>query len=107
MGNPAGRRVAALLEKAYGLLIILGNSLQPVLLLLFRISWGWQFFDTGKGKLINHEKVTMFFSSLNIPAPGLNAWFVGGLECVGGLLLLLGFASRPVAMLLSANMLVA
>jgi putative oxidoreductase len=109
MSKQGGGRggLVGLVEKAYGLLISLGDALSHVLLLIFRISWGWQFFDSGKGKLINHEKVTAFFSSLNIPEPGLNAWLVGGLECFGGLLLLIGFASRPVALLLSVNMLVA
>lgn len=84
-----------------------GNLLQPVVLLIFRLHWGWQFFVTGKGKLLDHESITEFFSTLHIPAPGLNAWFVGGLECVGGLLLLIGFCSRPIAFLLAVSMAVA
>ena len=39
--------------------------------------------------------------------PGLNAWFVGGLEMAGGALLLLGLFSRPIAFLLTGNMFVA
>jgi putative oxidoreductase len=78
-----------------------------VVLLVLRLVWGWQFFTTGLGKLQNHARVTEFFSSLGIPAPGLNAWFVGGLEMAGGALLLLGLFSRPVALLLTGNMLVA
>jgi putative oxidoreductase len=78
-----------------------------VLLLVFRLVWGWHFFTTGLGKLQNHARVTDFFSSLGIPAPGLNAWFVGGLEAVGGALLILGLFSRPIALLLTGNMLVA
>lgn len=88
-------------------LTCLGNSLQSVFILLFRLQWGWQFFQTGKGKLLNHENVVEFFTSLNIPLPSINAWFVGGLECFGGLLILVGLFSRPVALLLSGNMLVA
>jgi len=76
-------------------------------LLLFRAYWGWQFFLTGKGKLMTHEHVTSFFASLGVPDPDLTAWFVAGLECFGGVLLLVGFASRPVGMLLTINMIVA
>jgi putative oxidoreductase len=99
--------VVRLLERAYGLIVQLGNLLQQILLLAFRGYWGWQFFQTGQGKLINHEKVVSFFTSLNIPQPDTTAWFVSGLECFGGLLLLVGFASRPVALLLTGNMVVA
>ncbi len=100
-------RAAEFVRQGYLLTIRLGEQLQPLLLLVFRVYWGWQFFITGKGKLLNHEPVTEFFASLHIPAPGFNAWFVGGLECVGGLLLLLGLCSRPIALLLSGNMLAA
>jgi putative oxidoreductase len=78
-----------------------------VVLLVLRLVWGWQFLTTGLGKLQNHARVTEFFSSLGIPAPGLNAWFVGSLEMAGGALLLLGLFSRPIALLLTGNMFVA
>ena len=81
--------------------------LGDVVLLVLRLVWGWQFLTTGLGKLENHTRVTEFFTSLGIPLPGLNAWFVGGLEMVGGALLLLGLFSRPIALLLTGNMLVA
>ena len=81
--------------------------LQPLILLAFRAHWGWLFFQTGKGKLLNHDRVVGFFTSLGIPAPELNAWFVGAVEMGGGLLLLLGLLSRPIALVLSVNMLVA
>jgi putative oxidoreductase len=89
------------------LLIRGGELVGHLLLLLVRLHWGWQFFLSGKGKLLNHDRVTEFFSGLGIPAPGFNAWFVGGVECIGGLLLLAGFFSRPVALVLAGNMLVA
>ncbi|HSB64677.1 MAG TPA: DoxX family protein [Thermoanaerobaculia bacterium] len=76
-------------------------------ILVLRLVWGWQFLTTGLGKLQNHARVTDFFTSLGIPMPGLNAWFVGGLETVGGALLLLGLFSRPIAFLLTGNMFVA
>lgn len=96
-----------LVERGYRLLITAGNLLQPVLLLIFRLSWGWRFFVSGKGKLINHSDIVDFFTSLNIPFPDPTAWFVAGLECIGGILLILGLASRPVGVLLTVNMIIA
>ena len=59
--------------RAYALLIKAASFLQSPVLLLMRLYWGWSFFQTGFGKLMNHERTTDFFTSLNIPLPGLNA----------------------------------
>ena len=76
-------------------------------LLVLRVTWGWQFFQTGLGKLRNIERVITFFTSLGIPAPALTAYLVGTLEMAGGLLLLVGLFARPLALLLAGNMVVA
>jgi putative oxidoreductase len=68
--------------------------LQSLFLLVIRLYWGWQFFLTGKGKLMNLQKTTEFFQSLGIPLPHLQAIGCGIVECVGGLLLLVGLFSR-------------
>jgi putative oxidoreductase len=81
--------------------------LQSPMLLAVRLYWGFQFAQTGWGKLHNITKITGFFASLNIPFPAFNAHFVSGLELVGGILLMLGLFSRPIAFLLAGNMLVA
>ncbi|EKD42348.1 MAG: DoxX family protein [uncultured bacterium] len=70
------------------------NSLQSLFLLLIRLYWGVQFFQAGKGKLSDIEPVIEFFTSLNIPLPAFSAYLVGGTELIGGLFLILGFASR-------------
>jgi putative oxidoreductase len=77
------------------------------LLLFIRLYWGWQFAQTGWGKLHNQAKIVEFFTSLNIPFPALNAHFVSGLEFFGGILLILGLFSRPVSLLLTGSMFVA
>ena len=96
-----------ILVKAYELLIGTTNSLQSVFLLAVRLYWGWQFVQTGWGKMHHIAKITGFFASLNIPFPAFNAYFVSGLEFFGGLLLIVGFASRFTGLLLAFNMLVA
>ena len=81
--------------------------MQSPLLLVLRLYFFWQLFLTGKGKLANIEKISEFFGSLGIPLPTLNAYFIGSLECFGGLLLIIGLASRPLALLIVISMTVA
>ncbi len=83
------------------------SHLQSPLLLAVRLYWGWQFFQTGLGKLMHISKVIEFFTSLGIPFPAFNAYFVSSLECVGGVLLFLGLGSRVIALPLTIDMLVA
>ena len=83
------------------------SCLRSPFLLAVRLYWGWQFVQTGWGKMHNIGKITGFFTSLNIPFPAFNAYFVSGLEFFGGLLLIIGFASRFTGLLLAFNMLVA
>ena len=94
-------------SKLDGLLATLGGWLQPVLLLVIRGWWGWSFFLTGKGKLLNLERTTSFFTELGLPLPKLNAIMAGSTECFGGLLLLLGLGSRLVSVPLMFTMIVA
>jgi len=95
------------IRKLYQLLIDLASKLQPVLLLAVRLYWGYQFTQTGWGKLNNLGRVTHFFGSLGIPAPAINAAFISGLEVVGGILLALGLGSRLVSLLFVGDMFVA
>lgn len=91
----------------YRLLIRMGEKLQSPLLLALRLYWGWQFFQTGRGKLMHLDHTTEFFQTLHIPLPHLNAWVVGLTECVGGLLLLAGLGARLLGALLAFDMIVA
>jgi putative oxidoreductase len=83
------------------------SYLRSPLLLAVRLYWGWQFVQTGWGKMHHIAKITGFFMSLHIPFPAVNAYFVSGLEFFGGLLLIVGFGSRFIGLLLAFNMLVA
>lgn len=75
--------------------------------LFLRVVLGVTFVLAGWGKLGNLEQVTSYFTSLGIPAAGLQAPFVAGVELVGGLAILLGLGTRIAGALLSAVMLVA
>ena len=95
------------LYRVYERFAALASYLQSPFLLVVRLYWGWQLMQSGWGKLHHLDKVTDFFTSLNLPAPGVTAHFVSGLEFVGGLLLILGLGSRLIGLILSVNMLVA
>ncbi|MFA5834293.1 MAG: DoxX family protein [Bacteroidota bacterium] len=70
------------------------SLLQHPLLLLIRLYWGYDFYQTGLGKLNNLEGTTEFFASLNIPFPHLNAIAAGTTELTCGILLMIGLGSR-------------
>jgi putative oxidoreductase len=83
------------------------SSLRSPMFLAVRLYWGFQFAQTGWGKLHHIARITYFFISLNIPFPAFNGHFVSGLEFVGGILLMLGLTSRLTSLLPASNMLVA
>jgi putative oxidoreductase len=89
---------------AYGGARMFLNRLQSPLLLAIRLYWGWQFAQDGWGKLTHLQRVTEFFTSLNLPAPGTTAMLVALVELVGGILLAGGVASRLVSLVLFVNM---
>jgi putative oxidoreductase len=81
--------------------------LQSLLLLVIRLYWGWEFFLTGKGKLMDLEKPTAYFQSLGIPLPHAQAILAGATECFGGLLLPVGLCSRLISIPLTVLLTVA
>ena len=89
---------------AYGGARMFLNKLQSPLLLAIRLYWGWQFAQDGWGKLNHLQRVTEFFTSLNLPSPGTTALLVSLVELVGGILFLAGVASRLVSLVLFINM---
>jgi putative oxidoreductase len=80
------------------------NSMQSPLLAAIRLYWGWQFAQDGWGKLTHLARVTDFFASLNLPAPGATALMVALVEFAGGILFAAGIASRFVSLVLFVNM---
>jgi putative oxidoreductase len=61
---------------------------------------GYQKFAGGIGGVVG------FFSKLGLPAPGLLAPFIAGLELIGGILLILGIGTRWISVLFACEMLV-
>jgi putative oxidoreductase len=95
------------LRPLYRRFLNLLNSLQSPVLLALRLYWGYQFMQTGWGKLQDISKPIDYFTQLGIPLPALNAWFVSLLEFGGGILLIFGLASRLISIPLVIDMIVA
>jgi putative oxidoreductase len=83
------------------------NFLQSIFLLGIRVFWGWQFWQAGHGKLANIAGTIENFKNMGVPAPAFNAHFIGLLEAGGGILLILGLASRIIAIPMTINMIMA
>lgn len=84
-------------DRIYNFFIKIGSNLQSVFLFYMRIVWGHQLILSGVGKLSNIARTIQFFTELGIPSPTFHAYEVGIIESVCGLCLLIGFASRIVA----------
>jgi putative oxidoreductase len=89
---------------AYTRVCSLLDLLRNPLLLAIRLYWGWQFMQDGYGKLTHLSRVTEFFTSLNLPAPGATALLVALVELIGGILFTLGLVSRLTSLVLFVNM---
>ena len=73
----------------------------PAMLSVLRIVSGLIFLEHGTAKFLHFPHLAQ------LPAVGSMGWYGGILELFGGVLLLLGLWSRPVALLLSGEMAVA
>jgi len=74
---------------------------------LIRLMAGGVFFWEGILKFVYVNQGVGRFTKLGIPFPDVMAPFVGGLEIVGGMLLMLGLATRLISIPLIIEMLVA
>jgi putative oxidoreductase len=72
--------------------------------LVARLLTGVIFVVFGLGKFTAHATEAASFHRYGLPSPSAFVYAVGVLEIVGGLLLIAGFAVRPVALGLGGNM---
>lgn len=85
----------------------LGDRLQPPLLLGLRLLFGVSFLTLGLAKLGDVQGYAEVFAGYGLPAPTASAVAAGAAEGLGGLLLALGLAARPAALVLAVTMVVA
>lgn len=76
------------------------NRFQPIILAILRISTAYMFLLHGSAKLLGIPHIAMFDNLQILSIYGL----AGVLELVGGLLLILGLFTRPIAFILSGEM---
>jgi putative oxidoreductase len=77
------------------------------LLLLSRLLLAALFVPSGFQALFNITGTTTYFAGLGLPLPTLAAWSTGLFELIAGLLILVGFQTRIVGLLLAAFCIVA
>lgn len=84
------------------------SSRAPTATVLIRLLVGWVFLSEGIQKFLFSEALGAGrFAKIGIPWPEVMGPFVGSVEIVGGLLLLLGLLTRPAALILLINISVA
>jgi putative oxidoreductase len=79
----------------------------PSATVLLRVMAGGVFLSEGFLKFLYATQGVGRFAKLGFPFPGFTAGFVGAFEIVGGLLLILGLLTRPVAIAFAVEMVVA
>src|SRR6185369_5885331 len=79
----------------------------PSAAFLIRLMAGWVFFWEGIIKFVFVNQGVGRFTKLGIPFPEFTANFVGGLEIVGGLLLIFGLFTRLICVPFIIEMIVA
>jgi putative oxidoreductase len=79
----------------------------PAATLLLRLMAGGVFLSEGILKFVYANQGVGRFTKLGFPWPALTATFVGGLEIMGGLLLIAGLATRLIAIPFIVEMIVA
>ena len=82
------------------------EQLEPYAPTILRIMFGIVFFLHGWQKLQNPAGFIGFVGSLGFPVPTFFGWLVILLEFVGGLLMILGLWTRPVALAFAVEMLI-
>ncbi|MDP1609119.1 MAG: DoxX family protein [Chlamydiales bacterium] len=80
--------------KFYNFFLKIGSNLQSIFLFFMRVTWGHQFFLAGVAKLQNIDHAKEFFSAMGIFWPEMSAYLVSYFEIIGGICLMIGFASR-------------
>src|ERR1700723_184428 len=91
--------------------VLLGSSdVEQYAVLLVRVSLGLFFAISGGSKLLVPGGMKAVYDTLvqaGVPFPPLTAYFVSGVELVGGSLVTVGFLSSPACAVLSIDMIVA
>jgi putative oxidoreductase len=72
--------------------------------LVLRVAAGAILIGFGQSKFTHHEREAAAFDRYGLPDPGVFAYAIGTVELGCGLLLVLGLATRPAALVLAGNL---
>lgn len=84
----------AFVRKAARLGLRIAAALSFLAPLLTRVTVGYAFFLTGRGKLQNLESFAGYLQELGVPGASAQAPLIAGLEFVGGMALVIGLGTR-------------
>ena len=69
-----------------------------------RLAAGWVFVVFGAGKFTSHASEVSSFGTYGLPSPDAFVYMIGAIELVGGVLLIVGLATRVAALVLAGDM---
>jgi len=95
------------LKNLHLILVRIGHYLTPGILLIFRLAWGWELFESGQTHLSNVPTMVARFQQWGVPLAHLNVYVSAYTEMFGGLFLMAGLASRLITIPLFFNFCVA
>ena len=95
------------LIRLYVKLIRYGTLVGPIVLLLLRLAWGWELAESGWNHLHDIDTMVARFTKWGVPFPHVNVYISGTFELVGGVLWMLGFATRLISIPMFFNFCVA
>ena len=93
-----------MIDRALRLLLTPASGWAAVTATVVRLAAGAVFLGFGQSKFVHHARELRAFDRYGLPAPELFTYAIGSVELVGGVLLVLGLATRLVALALAGNM---
>jgi putative oxidoreductase len=93
-----------MIDRALRLVLAPSPPLASVVALVLRVTAGAILIGFGQSKFAHHAKEARAFDRYGLPVPEVFTYAIGSVELVGGLLLVLGLATRLVALALAGNM---
>jgi uncharacterized membrane protein YphA (DoxX/SURF4 family) len=96
-----------LIARFYRLLIRSGFILLPLVLLIIRLAWGWELFESGRSHLADVPGMVARFKDWGVPYPKPSLYLSASTEMIGGLLWMSGLATRLISLPLIVNFCVA
>jgi len=95
------------LASLYGHFISFAEKWRSPFLLFIRLYIGYQCIISGWAHIHNLQATTKFFTTLHIPFPELSVIMSATTELFGGIILIVGFGSRLISLILTLNFFVA